>query len=134
MADAIDTAANVAKFVGDAAKMALTIGDVALPIVQFVAPWIPGIGPVLADIQVALPIIKKIAQYAPAVQDEIVQGKPMIEAVVGIGQTVLMPLQELNVAFPKLAENDPFFRGVNAFLKANEFKPQDPRFNRGSEI
>ncbi|MDE2096847.1 MAG: hypothetical protein KGL39_06330 [Patescibacteria group bacterium] len=123
----INTAATVSHFVGDAATLALNVGNVALPIIQFVAPWIPVVGPILTDIEVALPIIQKIAQYAPAVQQGLQNNKPMIEAMAGVGAALFAPLSELSVKFPGA-----LIAGVavEAFLKANEFTPQDPRFYR----
>ena len=129
-----DTAGNLAKFTGDAAKLALTIGNIALPIIEFVLPWIPGVGPLAADIEIALPIIQKVATYAPQVQTAIQQGVPMIEAIGGIGDALLLPLKQLlsqanNVSIDgiTLADIETFIGGT---FKQSYFTPQDWRFDR----
>jgi hypothetical protein len=131
-----NTAGNLAKFTGDAAKLALTVGDVALPILEFVVPWIPGLGPIAADIAIAMPIIQKIATYAPQVQTVLQQGGSMIDAVTGIGDALLMPLKSLfsmatgtSVNSVELAMIENFLAGT---FQRSFFTPQDPRFDRAS--
>ena len=134
LSDTAATVGNVAKFVGDAAKLALTVGNVALPIIEFVLPWVPGIGPIAADIEVAMPIIQKIAAYAPQVQTAIQQGVPMIEAVTGIGDELLMPLKDLFAKVTGVTIDSVESAMLEEFLggtfKQSFFTPQDPRFDR----
>jgi hypothetical protein len=131
-----DTAGNLAKFMGDSAKMALTIGNVALPIIEFVLPWVPGLGPIAADIEIALPIIQKIATYAPQVQAVLQQGGSMIDAVTGIGDALLMPLKNLFSLATGTAASSVEVAMIEKFIagtfERSFFTPQDPRFERAS--
>jgi len=127
----VDAAASTTKLVGELATAAASAGPIVITVFELLAPWIPGLGPILTDIQIAIPIIQKIAQYAPAVQQGLQNGKPTIEAIAGIGEAIFGPLSDLSQIFPGLA-----IAGVSIeeFLKANEFTPQDPRFDRASEF
>lgn len=129
MTDTIDTTAKVIKFVGDLAQAALIEGPTVLTIVELLAPWIPALGPVVTDIAVALPILQKIAKYAPVVSQGIEQEKPLIQATISVGAVLISPLQSLLEMFPDLGTQHPFFIDFAAFLKSNEFTPQDPRFD-----
>lgn len=130
----LDTAAKSAQFIGDVAKTAMTVGEIALPLIELLVVWVPGLGPFAADLAIALPYIQKVATYAPAVKTAVQQGKPMIEATVEIGAALLEPLHALIERFPKLVDVSPFFAGVQKFLHSNEFTPQDPRFDRAQGI
>lgn len=134
MADAIDAAESVAKLVGTTAQAALTIGNTALSILTgaqqvlaVVGLGFPPAAILASDLQVALPIIAAIARYAPAVQQGIEQNRPILEVVAGIGGELFDKLGNLAAVFPNAAI---FGVAIEEFLKANEFTPQDPRFDR----
>lgn len=126
----IDATAAIIKIIGDTAQIAMKAGDIALPILQDVGLLVPPVGTAANYLAVALPYITKVAQYAPQVSAQIEANKTMIEAAVGIGDALLSPLSGLLSAIPELAAVHVFFADLDAFLKANAFSPQDPRFDR----
>lgn len=126
----LDTAAKVAKLIGDVATAAMTAEKVILPILEDLAVVLPVLSPVANDIAVAAPYIEKVAQYAPVVAAALQQNKSLIEAVTGIGGAILSPLSGLIAAFPKLTEVSTFFAEVAKLTQGNDFTPQDPRFDR----
>ena len=130
MSETLLAAENTVRIVGDAATLALTIGKDALPIIQFVAGFVPGAAPAVQVLSVAIPILQQIATYAPQVQVALAQGSSLSDAVVGIGEALLMPIRDLM----KSAGINPDVVALEVFLagsfKRSEFSPQDPRFDR----
>jgi hypothetical protein len=130
----IDATAAVIKIIGDTAQIAMKAGDIALPILQDVGLLVPPIGEAANYLAVALPYITKVAQYAPQVSAAIENNKTMIEAAIGVGGALLSPLSGLLSEIPQLAAVHVFFADLDAFLKANEYTPQDPRFGRENPV
>ncbi|MDE2101783.1 MAG: hypothetical protein KGL39_31340 [Patescibacteria group bacterium] len=128
----IDATAAVVKIIGDTATAVMQVGDVVLPILQDVGLLFPPAAVAANYVSVALPYITKVAQYAPAVSKGLESNKTMIEAAIGVGSALLSPLSDLMTAIPELAAVHTFFADLDAFLKANEFSPEDPRFDRES--
>lgn len=93
--DWTDTAINVTKTVGDAARLASRIGSGALPIAEFIAGFFPGAAPVLQVLRVAQPIIERIATGAPVVASLIESGRPVIAAMEQAAPTMLPDLKHL---------------------------------------
>lgn len=137
ISDDLDTAANLTNLLGDAAKLALNVGSIAIPIIEFVVPWIPVLGPFASDLEIALPIIQKIATYAPEVSTIMKQNKSMIEAVTEIGEAVLNPLSALFAHAQGIDASEVDLASVTAFIsgtfKASLFSPTDPRFAKTAE-
>lgn len=81
----VDTAVNVTNLIGGIAKF----GTNALPVARFIAGFFPGLGSVLAAIEIAAPIIQKIAIAAPIIADAIDKGRPIIDAIAATGPGML---------------------------------------------
>lgn len=126
----IDAVAGVIKAIGDTAQAALQVGDVVLPILQDIGLIVPPAGTAANYLAVALPYIADVARYAPQVQAQMVAHKTLIEAAANVGEAVMSPLTGLLSDIPQLASIHELFGALDAFVKANEFSPQDPRFNR----
>ena len=130
----IDATAAVVKIIGDTAQVAMKAGNIALPILQDVGLLVPPVGTAANYLAVALPYITKVATYAPQVSTALENNKTMIEAAVGVGDALLSPLSGLLAAIPELADVHDFFAELDAFLKANDFTPQDPMFSRVNPV
>ena len=128
----LDTVAAVVKIIGDTAVVAMQVGKVVLPILQDVGLFFPPSAVAANYVSVAMPYITEVATYAPAVQSSIQNGKPMIEAAIGIGDALLGPFFGLFNDIPGLSGSHPFMTELDAWFKANEYTPQDPRFQRGA--
>lgn len=130
---AIDATAAIVKLIGDTATAAMQVGNVVLPILQDVGLLFPPSAVAANYVAVALPYITEVSKYAPAVSSGLETGKPMIEAAVGVGAALLDPLHGLLSDIPGL-ESHVVFAVFDAWFKANEYTPQDPRFDRGGAI
>jgi hypothetical protein len=126
----IDATAAVIKIIGDTATAAMQVGNVVLPILQDVGLLFAPAAVAANYVAVAMPYITEVAKYAPQVQTAISNNKPMIEAAVGVGEALMTPLSGLLAEIPQLAAVHDFFAALDAFLKANQYTPQDPRFDR----
>lgn len=130
----IDATAAIIKIIGDTAVVAMKVGDIALPILQDVGLLLPPFGSAANYLAVALPYITKVATYAPTVSTAMESNKTMIESAVSIGEAVTSPLSGLLAAIPELAAVNNFFSDLDAFLKGNDFTPQDQRFARENPV
>lgn len=97
MPDATDVAISVTNTVGSAARLALTVGRNALPIIQFVAGFVPGAAPVVQAIGWALPVIDKIAQYAPAVAQFEGNERDLINHLAAVAPNAIGHIRDLYV-------------------------------------
>lgn len=138
-----NTAMSVTDTIGHAANIALRLGSDALPIIQFVAGFIPGAAPAVQVLAVALPIIAKIAAGAPIARQALAAGAPVIDALQKHSPDIVAHLKELYAvavnADPARPETD--LTGADiphstlaewSVFQANFFTPQDPRFDRMS--
>lgn len=86
-----DVAVNVTDLIGGIAKF----GANALPVARLVAGFFPGLGSVLAAIEIAQPIIQKITAGAPIVVDLINKGRPILDAIAEAGPGMLPNFKKL---------------------------------------
>lgn len=127
----IDAVSAIVKVIGDTATVAMQVGDVVLPILQDVGLLFPPSAVAANYVSVAMPYISEVAKYAPAVQQGLQTGKPLIVAAASVGDAVLSPTYWLLDAIPSLIEHETF-AAFDAFFKANAYTPQDQRFLHGA--
>jgi hypothetical protein len=137
MADTVDAIESVAHLVGVSANAALTVGKPALAILNGAQRTLalfgvafPPLAIVANDLAVAMPIIEGIAEYAPIIKDGLERNRGLAEMVVGVGGPLFEKLSNLEKQFPGLSVGGIV---IDAFLKANDFTPQDARFKHGEE-
>lgn len=140
-----DTGIGITEFVGNAAALTVKIGKPALPIIQFVAGFVPGLAPAIQVLTVAEPILEKIAAGAPIVENLIRTGKPTIDALQLAAPDLLHSFKELyavavnsdperpevNVS-PADVTNEQVAQFTGSIFERSFFTPQDPRFNRNN--
>lgn len=136
-----DTGIGITEFVGTAAGLAVKIGKPALPIIQFVAGFVPGLAPAIQVLSIAEPILEKIAAGAPIVEALIRTGKPTLDALQAAAPDMLHNFKELyavavnhDPARPEenmtAAEvtNEQVAAFTGSIFERSFFTPQDPRF------
>lgn len=137
-----DNSVAILKTIGSTAEMALRFGEDALPIIQFVAGFVPGAAPAVQVLSVALPIVEKIAAGAPVVASAIDENRDVLTPLIDRAPNIYGHLKELysavsghlgkdvpasEVSHEMLAQ----FGGVfSRGFEAGFFTPQDPRFDR----
>jgi len=136
-----DTGIGVTEFIGNAAGLAVKIGKPALPIIQFMAGFIPGLAPAIQVLSIAEPILEKIAAGAPIVESLIKTGKPTMDALQAAAPDLLYSFKELyavavnndpskpesNVTANQVS-NEQVASFVGSIFEKSFFTPQDRRF------
>lgn len=87
--------ADKAITVTDLVARAASLGESALPAIQFFAGFFPGLAPAVTAVTVALPYIRKISEAAPQIRAAIEAGRPALDAIQAAGPQVLPYLKEV---------------------------------------
>jgi len=137
-----DEGISITGFIGQSAALAVRLGTPAIPIIQFIAGFVPGLSPALQVLNIAEPILQKIAAGAPIVQQLIQNGKPSIDDLQMAAPSLLNDLKELyalavnndtaQVANISTADvtNNQVVEFTGSVFERSFFTPQDPRFDR----